>query len=164
MGENQQMKRKSRLNKKLVQSFQKDFLQAFFDNVPDMIYFKDLQDRFVLVNKAHAAALNLTPEEVVGKTDMDFFPKELGEKYCADDNAVLKSGKPIISKIEKALRPDGGMTYVSTTKMPHYDKNGKLIGIMGITRNLTDYANLEEERLGMAINALSSLGKESGVA
>ncbi len=154
------MKRKSRLNKKLVQSFQKDFLQAFFDNVPDMIYFKDLQDRFVLVNKAHAAALNLTPEEVVGKTDMDFFPKELGEKYCADDNAVLKSGKPIIGKIEKAPRSgNGGITYVSTTKLPHYDKDGKLIGIMGITRNLTDYANLEEERLGMAINALTVLGK-----
>lgn len=136
-----------------------DFLQAFFDNAPDMIYFKDLQNRFVLVNRAHAAALNLTPQEVIGKSDLDFFPKEIGEKYYADDTDIIRTGKAIISKIEKAPRPDGGITYVSTTKLPHYDKNGKLIGIMGITRNLTDFANLEEERLGMVINALAVLGK-----
>lgn len=136
-----------------------DFLQAFFDNVPDMIYFKDRQNRFVLVNRAHAAALNLTPQEVIGKSDLDFFPKEIGEKYYADDTDIIRTGKAIISKIEKAPRPDGGITYVSTTKLPHYDKNGKLIGIMGITRNLTDFANLEEERLGMVINALAVLGK-----
>lgn len=136
-----------------------EFLQAFFDNVPDMIYFKDLQNRFVLVNKAHAAALSLTPQEVIGKSDLDFFPEEIGEKYYADDNDIIRTGKPIISKIEKAPRPDGGITYVSTTKLPHYDGNGELIGIMGITRNLTDFASLEEERLGMAINALTVLGK-----
>lgn len=140
-------------------SREKDFLQAFFDNIPDVIYFKDLQNRFVLVNKAHAAALNLTPKDVIGKSDLDFFPKEIGEKYYADDNYIIKTGKPIISKIEKAPRPDGGIIYVSTTKLPHYDKNGKLIGTMGITRNLTVFVNLEEERLGMAINALTVLGK-----
>jgi PAS domain S-box-containing protein/putative nucleotidyltransferase with HDIG domain len=146
------------LNNKVDQ--QRDFLQAFFDNVPDCVYFKDLQNRFVLVNNAHAAALNLTPQEVIGKTDLDFFPKEIGEKYYADDSYVIKTGKPIIGKIEKAPRPEnGGITYVSTTKLPHYDKDGKLIGIMGITHNLTDFANLEEERLGMAINALAVLRK-----
>jgi len=137
-----------------------EFLQAFFDNIPDMIYFKDLQNRFVLVNKAHAAALNLTPEEVIGKSDLDFFPREIGEKYYSDDSYIIKTGKPIIGKIEKAPRPEnGGITYVSTTKLPHYDKDGKLIGIIGVTRNLTDYASLEEERVGMAISALTVLGK-----
>lgn len=137
-----------------------DFLQAFFDNVPDMIYFKDLRNCFVLVNKAHAAALNLTPKDVIGKSDLDFFPKGIGEKYYADDSYVIKTGKPIIGKIEKAPRPEnGGLIYVSTTKLPHYDKEGKLIGLMGITRNLTDYASLEEERIGMAISALTVLGK-----
>jgi len=159
MGKNKQMKLKSCFSRKRVESLHKDFLQAFFDNVPDMIYFKDLKNRFVLVNKAHAAALGLTPEQVIGKTDIDFFPKELGEKYCADDSVVLRSGKSIVSKIEKAMRPDGGMTYVSTTKMPHYDAKGKLIGLMGITRNVTEFANLEKERLDMAINALTILGK-----
>ncbi len=138
-----------------------EFLQAFFDNVPDMIYFKDLENRFVLVNRAHAAALNLTPEEAIGKSDLDFFPKEIGEKYYADDSYVIKTGKPIIGKIEKAPRVQetGGIIYVSTTKLPHYDKKGRLIGLMGITRNLTDFVNLEQERLGMAINALAILGK-----
>lgn len=138
-----------------------DFLQAFFDNVPDMIYFKDLENRFVLVNKAHAAALNLTPQDVIGKSDLDFFPEGIGDKYYADDSYVIKTGKAIIGKIEKAPRPEesGGIIYVSTTKLPHYDKKGELIGIMGITHNLTDFANLEQERLGMAINALAILGK-----
>ncbi|MFH1269570.1 MAG: HD domain-containing phosphohydrolase [Candidatus Omnitrophota bacterium] len=137
-----------------------DFLQAFFDNIPDMIYFKDLKNCFVLVNKAHAVALNLSPKEVIGKSDLDFFPKEIGEKYYSDDEYIIKTGKPIIGKIEKAPRPEnGGITYVSTTKLPQYDKDGNLIGIMGITRNLTDYANLEEERIGMAISALTVLGK-----
>ncbi|MFA5411555.1 MAG: HD domain-containing phosphohydrolase [Candidatus Omnitrophota bacterium] len=135
------------------------YLEAFFEHAPDMIYFKDLDNRFVLVNKAHAAALNLTPEDVIGKSDLDFFPPGLGEKYYSDDSEVIRTGKAIIGKIEKAPRSDGGITYVSTTKFPHYDKKGKIIGIMGITRNLTDFANLEEGRLSMAISALTVLGK-----
>jgi PAS domain S-box-containing protein len=138
---------------------EREFLQGLLDNIPDMIYFKDLQNRFVLVNKAHAEALNLTPEQVIGKSDLDFFPKELAEKYFADDNYVIKMGSPIVGKIEKAPRPDGGITYVSTTKVPHYDKDGKIIGTMGVTRNVTVHVNLEEERLNMAINALTVLGK-----
>ncbi len=140
-------------------SMEKDFLQAFFDNIPDMIYFKDLHNCFVLVNKAHAAALNLTPDDVLGKSDLDFFPKGIREKYYSDDSYVIRTGKPIIGKIEKAPSPDGGIIYVSTTKLPHYDKKGKLIGIMGVTRHLTEFANLEEERLGMAISSLAVLGK-----
>lgn len=151
--------RKKKQKQKQRLSWKMNFFQALFDNVPDMIYFKDLENRFVLVNRAHAAALNLTAQDVIGKSDLDFFPKEIGEKYYADDNSIIRTGKPIISKIEKAPRPDGGITYVSTTKLPHYDKDGKIIGTMGITRNLTDYANLEEERTSMAISALTVLGK-----
>ena len=140
-------------------SMEREFLHALLDNIPDMVYFKDRDNCFVLVNKAHAQALNLTPEDVVGKTDLDFFPRQIAEQYFADDSYVVNTGRPIIGKIEEATRADGGITYVSTTKLPHYDKDGNVIGTMGITRNMTDFANLEEERLQMVINALTVLGK-----
>ncbi len=121
------------------------FLQDLLDNIPDMIYFKDMNNRFALVNKAHASALNLAPDEVAGKNDLELFSKDIAEKYFVDDNSVIKTGKPIMGKIEKALRPDGGITYVSTTKIPHYDEEGRIIGTIGITRNITDKMIAEEE-------------------
>jgi len=121
------------------------FLQQLLDTIPDMIYFKDTKNKFVLVNTAHAKALNLPTEKIIGKTDLDLFPKELAKKYFADDNKILKTGKPIVCKITKSVRPDGGITYISTTKIPHYDKSGKIIGTIGITRNITDHLIAEEE-------------------
>ena len=121
------------------------FFQNLLDTIPDMIYFKDLDNRFIMVNRAHADALHLTPEEIIGKTDLDLFPRELSRKYFNDDNKILRTGKPVIGKIERAPRPDGGVTFVSTTKMPHYDKAGKLIGTIGITRNITDKMVAQEE-------------------
>lgn len=121
------------------------FLQNLLDAMPDMIFFKDRKNRFVLVNKAHAAALGLTPEQVIGKTDLDFFPKEMARKYFEDDQEILRTGKGVVGKIERAPREDGGITYVSTTKIPHYDKEGHIVGTIGITRNITDQMIAEEE-------------------
>lgn len=123
----------------------KKLLQELLNSVPDMIYFKDLENKFILVNKEHATQLKRKPEEVIGKTDLDFFPKKIAEKYYADDKRVVETGKSIICKIEKATRPKGGITYVSTTKIPHYDKDGNIIGTIGITRNITDQMIAEEE-------------------
>ena len=120
-------------------------LQNLLDTIPDMIYFKDLNNRFIMVNKAHALALGLTPDGVTGKSDLDLFPKELAEKYFADDTIILKTGKPILDKIESAPRPDGGTTYVSTTKVPRFDSAGKIIGTIGITRNVTERLTAEME-------------------
>ncbi len=150
---------KENLNMQKQRALENDFLRALLENVPDMIYFKDLNNRFVLINKAHANALHLKPEEVIGKSDLDLFPKDIAQKYDVDDNYILKTGNSVIGKIEKAKRPDGGTTYVSTTKVPHYDKDGKIIGTMGITRNMTDFADLEEQRIAMVVNALTVLGK-----
>lgn len=121
------------------------FLQNLLDTIPDMIYFTDTECKFVLVNKAHAATKGLLPEQVIGKSDFDFFPREIAEKYVADNIQILKTGKPVIGKIEKAPRPDGMFTYVSTTKMPHYDSKGNIIGLIGITRNITEQMVAEEE-------------------
>ncbi|MEI8349797.1 MAG: ATP-binding protein [Candidatus Omnitrophota bacterium] len=112
--------------------------------IPDVIYFKDKHGRLVLVNEAHARGLGLTPQQVIGKTDFDIFPKDRAKKMWDDDLRVIKSGKPIIDKIERATRADGADNYVSTTKIPRYDAKGNVIGLIGITRDITKRIHLEQ--------------------
>lgn len=120
-------------------------LQDLLDHIPDSIYFKDRNNRFIMVNKAIAAGLNVNPGDMLGKNDFDFFPKELAEKYFADDTYIVQTGTPIADKIELTPHPDGYTTYVSTTKIPRFDKNGNIIGTVGITRNVTERMIAEEE-------------------
>ena len=138
---------------------EKNFLQNLLDNIPDAIYFKDKKNRLVKVNKFYSQGVGLTPEEIIGKTDFDFFPYEQAKKMYRDDTYVLKTGQPIIGKIEKTLLPDGSWNQVITTKIPIYDNRKKVIGTMGVTRDMTNYALLEKERLHMVINVLRILGK-----
>lgn len=140
-------------------SLERDFLQGLLDNLPDAMYFKDCNNRIIKVNKFYAQGVGLKPEEIVGKTDFDFFPAQQAHQMSQDDNYVLTTGKPIIGKIERTLLPDGTWNQAITTKIPMYDKNAKIIGTMGITRDMTVYANLEKERLLMLINTLKILGK-----
>jgi len=140
-------------------SLERDFLQGLLDNIPDAIYFKDRQNRIIKVNKYYVQGSKRRYEDIIGKTDFDFFPPEQAKRMFEDDNFVLNSGNPIVGKIERNLLPDGSWSQVITTKIPMYDKSGKIIGTMGITRDMTAYAHLERERLSMLINALMVLGK-----
>lgn len=124
-------------------------LRDLMDSIPDVIYFKDRQGRLIMVNHAHAKGLGLKPEQVIGKTDFDIFPKEKAEKMWEDDSYVMSTGKPIVDKVERATRADGVDNYVSTTKIPRYDKDGNIIGLVGITRDITkrvQYEHLEQEK------------------
>jgi len=138
---------------------ERDFLQNLLDNIPDAIYFKDRHNRIIKVNKFYIQGTGLKPEEIIGKTDFDFFPYEQAKRMFDDDNYVLNTGKPIVGKIERTLLRNGTWNQVITTKIPLYDRKGKIIGTMGITRDMTKYANLEKERMGMLINALTVLNK-----
>lgn len=109
----------------------------------DVIYFKDKTGKLIMVNEAHAKGLGLAPGKVIGKTDFDIFDRPRAEKMFKDDEYVIKTGKPIIDKIERATRPDGQDNYVSTTKIPRYDKSGKIIGLIGITRDITQRKQIE---------------------
>ena len=140
-------------------SIERDFLKILLDNIPDAVYFKDRNNRIIKVNKFYCQGAGLTESEIIGKTDFDFFPYEQAKKMFDDDNHVLVTGKPIIGKIEKTLLPSGNWNQVITTKIPMHDYNGRIIGTMGITRDITAFANLEEQRLSMLINALEVLGR-----
>ncbi len=121
-------------------------LQDLMDNMPDVIYFNDRKGKLLLVNKAHAKGLGLKPDQVAGKTDFNFFSKERAKAMARDDQYVFKTGKPIIDKIERATRPDGIDNYVSTTKIPRFDEKGKVIGLIGITRDITRRMHIEDSR------------------
>ncbi|MDP2905821.1 MAG: ATP-binding protein [Candidatus Omnitrophota bacterium] len=114
------------------------------DNVPDVIYFKDRQGRLVKVNKAHARGLGLAEEKVAGLTDFDIFPKKRAEVMRKDDESVMAKAEPIIDKVERSTRADGVDNYVSTTKVPRYDAQGRVIGLVGITRDVTHRKQLEQ--------------------
>ena len=128
---------------------QYQMLKSFVDNIPDVIYFKDTKGRLVFVNQAHAQGLGLNPQQVIGKTDYDIFSSARAERMAKDDQYVIKTGKPIIDKIERATRADRVDNYVSTTKIPWRDEKGKIIGLMGVTRDVTKrmrFEHLKEEK------------------
>ena len=139
--------------------FEKHLFRNLLDNLPDAIYFKDRKNRIIKVNRFYAQGFKMKPAEIIGKTDFDFFPKDQAQKMFNDDTHILKTGKPIIGKIERTLLPNGTYNCVTTTKIPIYDKKGKTIGTMGITRDITAYDHVEQGRLNMVISSLKVLDK-----
>lgn len=127
------------------------------NNIPDFIYVKDKKHRFILVNKTMANSLGLDPADIVGKTDHDFFPKESADEYSKDEDLILKSGKPIINKAETSIY-SGKKLWDSTSKIPFNDANGNIIGIIGISKKVTNrLAELEQEEIlfNMLMNHIS---------
>ena len=112
-------------------------LQALMDTIPDHIYFKDMQSRFIRNSRSQASLLGLRdPSEAVGKTDFDFFPH--ATKSYAEEQEVMRSGKPLVDFEEWVVWPDGREMWVSTTKMPLRNADGQTIGICGISRDITE--------------------------
>ena len=120
-------------------------LNTLMDTVPDSIYFKDLEGRFLRVNRAMAHRSGLTdPAEAVGKTDFDIFTEEHASEAWADERAVIETEQAVVSKEEKETWGGGQVTWVSTTKMPFRNQEGRVIGTFGISRDITVSKRAEE--------------------
>ncbi len=115
---------------------ERNMLRTVIDNVPDFIYAKDSASRFTLSNRASAGTLGHTPEEVVGKTDFDLHPPELAAQFLADEQAVMQSGQPLIDR-EEMMYENGQERWQLTTTVPLRDNAGQVIGLVGISRNIT---------------------------
>lgn len=121
-------------------------LRVLMDTIPDRIYFKDLQSRFVLNNRAHWAELGASSlAQCLGKTDFDFFSREHAEKAFADEQEIIRTGRPMVNKIERITMPDGSHVWGSSTKLPWHDASGKIIGTFGLTRDVTAAKEAEEK-------------------
>jgi two-component system sensor histidine kinase/response regulator len=119
-------------------SEERRLLRTLIDNVPDYIYVKDAASRFVVVNQAVAKLVGArTSEELLGKTDFDYFPKEIAAAFLSDEQAILKSGEPLLNREEKSEDSEGNAKWNSTSKVPWRDRLGQVIGIMGIGRDIT---------------------------
>lgn len=125
---------------------ERNLLRTFIDNLPDFIYFKDTQSRFLIGNVAVARLVGgLRPDEIVGKTDFDFFPHALAAKYHADEQAVVASGQPLVNLEEPVIDyVTGEPRWLLTTKVPLRDSQGKIMGVVGVGRDMTERKEAEE--------------------
>ncbi len=89
------------------------------------------------------------PEEIAGKSDADFYPEELAERYRADEQEILCSGRPLIDKEEPSVDGEGNERRHSTTKVPVRDGNGQIVGLLGVSRDVTEQKEAEEELHGL---------------
>src|SRR5262249_2626741 len=119
------------------------FYHTLVETIPQMILCKDLEGRFTFANGRFCAELGTTLEEIKGKTDLDFFPRELAEKYRADDREVLE-GRQVLDVVERHVTPKGETLYVQTMKAPLLGPDGEPIGIQGIFWDVTERMRSEE--------------------
>jgi PAS domain S-box-containing protein/putative nucleotidyltransferase with HDIG domain len=120
-------------------SNERNLLRSLIDNVPEYIYIKDTQSRFVMANPAVARLFNLaTPEELLGETDFHFFPKDLAARYFADEESIFQSGQPLLNHEEPTMDSAGNERWISTTKVPLKDAQGKIFGLVGMGREITE--------------------------
>jgi PAS domain S-box-containing protein len=139
-------------------------LRTMIDLLPAVIYAKDLESRFVACNEQVARGMGTTAAQVIGKTDFDFYPRAMAEQFFADEQAIIKSGQPLIDHEEQALdRHRGSVRHILTSKVPVRDSAGNIIGIVGTGRDITDRKEAEQRRA--AGERLESIGRlAAGVA
>ena len=118
-------------------------LQNLMENMADNIYFKDSESHLIMVNKAFCNWAGIAREDVLGKTDFDLFAEAHARQAYDDEQRIIQTGEPLLDVEEKETWPDGRITWVSTTKMPLKDENGKIIGTFGISRDITDHKETE---------------------
>lgn len=123
-----------------------DLLQELIDNIEDNIFFKDRDGKFIMINKANARWFGLNdPQEAVGKDDFDFFDEHHARKQIEEEQRIMQTGKPVLGE-EQASSHGGHIdAWGSVTKVPLRDKDGQIVGTMGIGRDITELKKKEVE-------------------
>jgi two-component system NtrC family sensor kinase len=123
---------------------ERDLLRVLMDHIPDCIYFKDADSRYIRVNKAKALFLGLrSPEEAHGRTDADFLDPEFTRDALTDEREIVRTGMPLVSKVEQVASP-AGLCWLTSTKVPVKDDTGRVKMIVGVSRDFTDWKQTVE--------------------
>ena len=116
------------------------------DTIPDQIYFKDRDSRFTRINSAEAKVFGLSsPSEAVGRSDFDYFTPEHAAQAFRDEQEIVRTGLPLVNVEEKETKSDGSVRWVSTTKMPLRNTEGRIIGTFGVSRDITQRKDFEAQ-------------------
>ena len=118
--------------------------RTLLENLPQKIFLKDIRSAYIVCNEQYARDFKIRPEEIRGKTDYDFFPGGLAEKYRMDDQRIIGSGET--EELEESYVVDGKEFFVRTVKTPVRDEDGKIQGVLGIFWDITDKKLAEKER------------------
>ncbi|MEI6560918.1 MAG: SpoIIE family protein phosphatase [Verrucomicrobiota bacterium] len=130
----------------LTASMERTMFAALMESLPDCIYFKDMDSRIIAVNQAMVRWHGVSSTHVFyGKTDFDLFLEEHARQALADEREILDTGEPLVNIEEKEVWADGHVTYVSTSKMPLRDERGRIIGTFGLSRDITERKQSEEQ-------------------
>ena len=123
-------------------------LRTLIDTLPDSIYVKDANGRYILDNLAHMRHVGVaSAADIVGKTVFDLFPKEVAERFDADDKAILRSETPLLNREEPIVDDDGTRRWISTTKVPFRDDTGRILGLVCLSRDITEEKRAKEDLL-----------------
>jgi PAS domain S-box-containing protein len=124
-------------------------MMALLRHSEDSIFFKDMDGRFTLVSEAKARRSLVRWEEMIGKTDFDFLPPEEAQQCRDDEIFIMETGESIVDKEEELTRPDGSKSWISVSKFPWKEAGGEIIGVIGISRDISQRKNLEKHILRM---------------
>lgn len=126
--------------------FEKFLLSILLDTVPDSVYFKDTESRFIRLSRSCAKKFGLNdPADAIGKSDADFFSAEHAKAALADERAIMETGETILAKVELETYAGREETWCSTTKVPLKDKSGNVVGTFGISRDVSEQKRAEQE-------------------
>jgi len=145
-GANRRLQEEISTRLQLGDDWQADVLfRAMIDQVPDYLFVKDTESRFVVANRAVAADLDARPEDFIGKTDFEIHPPERAAKFYNDEQQVMRTGKPMIDIEEYIIEGNGHRKYLLTSKVPLRNDRNEVIGLVGISRDVTARKRAEEE-------------------
>jgi PAS domain S-box-containing protein len=146
-------------------SYERDLLQTLLDRIPDYVYFKDRDRRFVRASNSFTDLFKRDLEDILGKVDEELFPPEIAEETANDDRRVIEAGTPLINKEEGGESIGGEEHWVLTTKLPWYDEQGNIIGLFGLSREITERKQAQRalqkrtHELAQRVTELSALNR-----